>query len=77
MKKNYLLGLIVLVSMQCVFISCEKVNIEPITEKYNTELYSFGKNTISYIELQQQIDSLRQKYNLLLQFYIRNCIFTK
>ena len=64
MKKNYLLGLIVLVSMQCVFISCEKVNIEPITEKYNTELYSFGKNTISYIELQQQIDSLRQKYNL-------------
>ena len=64
MKKNYLLGLIVLVSMQCVFISCEKVNIEPITEKYNTELYSFGENAISYIELQQQIDSLRQKYNL-------------
>lgn len=50
MKKNYLLGIIVLVSMQCVFISCEKVNIEPITEKYNTELYSFGENTISYIE---------------------------
>lgn len=64
MKRNCLWGVIILVGMQCLFISCEKANVEPVVEGCKTELYPLcNEETNVFVELQDQIDSLRLKYN--------------